>query len=73
MQIFRTTREKLGWSSYKMAKELGISQSQYQYIEQVAEYTRTETLVRLVDVWLKNKLGNERQFIAELRKEVDAD
>ena len=32
-RIFKIIREALGWTRYKMAKELGISQVRYQKLE----------------------------------------
>lgn len=47
VDTFRKIRKKLGWTSYKMAKELGISQTQYNYCEREAKSVNTKTLFKL--------------------------
>ena len=41
VKTFKIIRDKLGWTSYKMAKELGISQTQYNYLERTAKTAQT--------------------------------
>ena len=50
MQIFETVREKLGWSKYKLAKELKITPSHYSYLSTKAKTVQTEILVRLQEI-----------------------
>lgn len=47
VQTFRIIREKLGWTRYKMSKELGISQTQYNYLEDKAKTAQTSVLIKL--------------------------
>lgn len=47
VDTFRRVRKKLGWTAYKMAKALEISQTQYNYCEQKAQSVNTKTLVKL--------------------------
>jgi DNA-binding XRE family transcriptional regulator len=57
VQTFRIIREMLGWTRYKMAKELGISQTQYDYLEREAKSTQTKLLIKLKKV--SGLSGNE--------------
>ena len=50
MQMFETIREKLGWSKYKLAKELGVTPSHYSYLSTKAKTAQTEILVRLQEI-----------------------
>lgn len=50
LQVFRIIREKLGWSQYKLAQEIGVSQSHLRYLEEKAKNTQTKTLIRLQKV-----------------------
>ena len=47
VQVFKIIREKLGWSRYKMAKRLRMSQSAYDHIEQRAQNVSARSLQRL--------------------------
>lgn len=47
MQTFKIIRERLGWKPYRMAKELGISQTQYAYLEETAKSTQTKLIIKL--------------------------
>jgi len=50
MQIFETIREKLGWSKYKLALELGVTPSHYSYLSTKAKTVQTKILVRLQEI-----------------------
>jgi len=67
MEAFKTIREKLNWTCYRMAKELGVSQTQYNYLERTAKTAQTHVLIKL-----KNLSGlSAEQFWKILEKEHD--
>lgn len=71
VQAFGFVRKKLGWTRYKMAKELGISQTQYDYLESKAKSTQTHVLVRLQEIAEKEAkigLGEFWKSVKEQRK-----
>lgn len=66
VKVFEIVRKKLGYSRYKMASELGIRQSAYDYLEQEARSCNSQTLVKL------HKLAGEAGISAdELFKLLD--
>jgi transcriptional regulator with XRE-family HTH domain len=50
VEALKITREALGWKPYRMAKELGISQSQYTYLEETGRTLGTPVLVAWIDL-----------------------
>ncbi len=46
-QLFEIIRKRLGWNRYKMAKALKMSQTQYLYLEEIAQNCTAKSLVRL--------------------------
>lgn len=50
VETFKKVREKLGWTHYKMAKALDISQTQYKYLEENAKSCQTKVLLKLFEV-----------------------
>lgn len=50
VQAFKIIRESLGWTRYKMAKELGVSESHLRHIEENGEDTRGKNLIKLQKV-----------------------
>lgn len=50
VETFKKVRERLGWTQYKMAKELDISQTQYKYLEEKAKSCQTKILLKLFEV-----------------------
>jgi transcriptional regulator with XRE-family HTH domain len=68
MQIFKIIRQKLGWTRYKMAKELGISQTQYDYLEQKAVNAAIKTLLKLQEVSERELLMPLQEFWGLLKR-----
>ena len=58
VQVFQIIRKKLKWSRYRMAKELKMSQSAYDHIEQRAQNVSVRSLQKL-------------QQLAQARLEMD--
>lgn len=50
VELYKKIKKSNGWTSYKMAKELGISQTQLQHYEKQPISTRELILVRLFEV-----------------------
>ena len=72
VEIVKFIREKLGWTAYRMTKELGLkSQSSYTVLERTSRGIRAETLVRLQE--LAEEAGIPLDvFWREFKKEVSA-
>lgn len=47
VQTFKNIRESKKWTKYRMSKELGISQTQYDYLEKTAKSVKTDILLKL--------------------------
>lgn len=67
MQVYKKIREKLGWSSYQLAKHLRISQTQLKHYEKQPVSTREMMIVKL------QKLSGlpVQEFWELLEKEVE--
>ena len=50
MQLFKTIKKKKGWTSYKMSKELGISQTSLNHYEDQPPSNRERLLVKLQEI-----------------------
>jgi transcriptional regulator with XRE-family HTH domain len=50
VHLVKEIRVSKGWSGYKMAKALGVSQTQLNYMERQAKSIRTDILIRLWEV-----------------------
>jgi len=71
VQTFKIIRQRLGWTAYKMSKALGISQSQYAYLETKAKSCKTSTLVLLQRI--AEKEGIKGQEIWDLLRREPLD
>ena len=69
VQVFKSIRSSLKWSRYKMAKELGISQTQYDYLEKTAQSCQKKILLSLWDVCKEELLMEPGDFWAMFVKE----
>lgn len=69
MQIFKTIRDRLGWTRYKLAKSLGISQTQYDYLERKAANAQAKILIKLQDIAERELLITLDEFWALLKRE----
>lgn len=70
VETLKTIREACGWSMYRAAKEWGIPQTQYAYLERKARSLSTTLLVRTFDIAFKNLGWGERKVLALLRKDA---
>lgn len=66
VELVKDIRESKGWTRYRMAKELGVSQTQLNYMETKAKSIRTDIIVRLWEV--SGWSGNE--FMRRVKKEL---
>lgn len=57
MESFRLIRDKLGWTRYKMAKYLGITDSRYKYLEAQAAITQLSVLKKLRELAYKTGMS----------------
>ena len=62
VQVFKIIRKKLGWSRYRMAKELKMSQSAYDHIEQRAQNVSARSLQKLQRVAEKQMAMSLAEF-----------
>lgn len=81
VELVRVIKRKLGWSSYKMAKTLGIPAIQFSYTEKTARSVRIDLLIRIIDLAMNTAnmsleecfklLGKDAEIISkEKRKEI---
>jgi hypothetical protein len=68
VKTFEVIQDRLGWTDYKMAKELGISQTQYIYLRHKAKSTQSRILIRLADIAEKYAGIDGAQFIRLFKK-----
>ena len=66
VELVKDIRISKGWTAYKMAKTLGVSQTQLNYMERKAKSIRTDILIKL---WEVSGLSGDN-FLAKVRKEL---
>ena len=47
MQLFKTIKKKRGWTSYRMSRELGITQTSLNHYEEQPPSNRERLLIKL--------------------------
>lgn len=67
MDSFLKVRTELGWTPYKMAKELGISQTQYTYLEKIGRSPGLKTSTLFTDIAVE-KGGYTHKEVHEMLK-----
>jgi transcriptional regulator with XRE-family HTH domain len=79
VEIIKSIKKSLGWTSYKMAAELGITPTQLAHYEKLPISTRELMLVRLQELsglsvsefWSRLKVEAETERKKRIKRRID--